>query len=443
MATKRIVKYGCPLCNNSSKKYKKEDLVIHITDNHENELPEDFTPFRYVFNYVNKKPLSYHGKCTECGGPTEWDENKGRYNRQCGKKACHDSFVKKFEENMVKTKGVTRISKTAEGQVQMLANRKISGSYKFKNGVEKTYTGSYEKKAFEFMDKVMNINPDDLMCPGLILEYTFDGKKYMYITDFYYQPYDLVIEVKDGGNNPNKRNMPVYRAKQEAKEEYIIKHTKYNYLRLTDNDFSQLLSTFFSLKMEMVDNTQNRVIHVNESFKDEESPIHELMTAAAYTPVVGMRDSGAYIINLPKNNVFDSEFGITNKYMDRIFGLDKDSNLCKLDEDDDKEEYKKIKEYVDLLYRLDDSISEVSAKLSKILGENMTQEELYKVITETDLYTIDQISAQFNAVLNEYSTVNNIRKTTFIENTLSDYILGKNEVDSILESAEEVIRNNG
>jgi hypothetical protein len=56
------------------------------------------------------------------------------------------------------TKGVKRISSTTEGQVKMLANRKISGEYKFQDGGKRTYTGSYEKKCLEFMDKVLGIS---------------------------------------------------------------------------------------------------------------------------------------------------------------------------------------------------------------------------------------------------------------------------------------------
>ena len=274
MSSNRKATYKCPFCD---KRFDREKLVVHVEENHETELPEGFTALRYVFNYVNRKPESYHGRCTECGGPTPWDENKGRYNRQCGKKACHDSFVKKCEDNMLRKTGHKRVSETEEGQIKMLANRKISGTYRFKNGKEKTYTGSYERKALEFMDKIMNIDPDDLLCPGPILEYTLDKVKHLYITDFYYIPYNLVIEVKDGGQNPNNRNMPEYRAKQIAKERYIISKTDYNYLRLTDNDFSQLLSVFMDLKMQLVDNTNDRVIHVNEN--TDINPLEVLGTA--------------------------------------------------------------------------------------------------------------------------------------------------------------------
>ena len=94
-ATKRNVTYKCLYCD---KRFNRKELVDHINEYHEDMIPEDFTALRLVFNYVNRKPMSYHGKCTECGKATRWDEKKGRYDRQCGSKACHDSYVKKFEE---------------------------------------------------------------------------------------------------------------------------------------------------------------------------------------------------------------------------------------------------------------------------------------------------------------------------------------------------------
>lgn len=258
----KTVRYKCPFCE---KRLTREDLIGHIDDEHEDLLPQNYSSTRYVFNYVNKKPVDYSGKCTECGGPTFWREDVARYARQCDKPACKQSYLKKFEDNMVRMKGVARISSTPEGQEKMLANRKISGTYKFQNGKEKTYTGSYELNTLKFMDQVMNINPDDIMCPGPVLEYEYKGQRHFYISDFYYIPYNLIIEVKDGGKNPNRRNMPEYREKQIAKEKYIIKNTDYAYLRLTDNDLSQLLSVFMDLKMQLKDDTGKRTIHVNEA----------------------------------------------------------------------------------------------------------------------------------------------------------------------------------
>ena len=380
MSSSKKATYKCPFCD---KRYDREKLVNHVEETHETEIPEGFTALRYVFNYVNRKPESYHGRCTECGGPTPWDENKGRYNRQCGKKACHDSFVKKCEDNMLRKTGHKRISETEEGQVKMLANRKISGAYKFKNGKEKTYTGSYELKALEFMDKVMNIDPDDLMCPGPILEYTLDKVKHLYITDFYYIPYNLVIEVKDGGQNPNNRNMPEYRAKQQAKEEFIVKNTDYNYLRLTNNNLEQLLAVFMDLKMQLVDNSSDRVIHINEGL-------------AGIAPVVGIEDpDSAYIINYTKNNVFsdEKEDGIAladNIKFDHILARNKNGVL----EETDKS----------LLYNAKYNVYKVqlTEDIKKSISEGKNNFVPYGFIYESifgkTLYTNDQLEFTEGAV---------------------------------------------
>jgi very-short-patch-repair endonuclease len=422
MSSKRKISYKCPFCD---KRYTREDLVSHIEDNHSYELPKDFTAFRYVFNYVNKKPLSYHGKCTECGGPTRWDENKGRYNRQCDKQACHDSYVKKFEANMIKTRGVARITDTQEGQLKMLANRRISGEYTFSNGIKKGYTGSYEKAALEFMDKVLHIDPNDIMSPGPILEYKYQNKTHLYITDFYYQPYNLIIEVKDGGDNPNNRNMPEYRAKQIAKENHIIKYTNYNYIRLTNNNLDQLLSIFINLKMSMVDNRNERVIKINES--GEDNILNELMTNICMTPV-GLKDSDAYIINLPQNNVYSSSIAISNANMDSIFSIDKDSNLVKLSD----EESDNIRKTNKVFYKLGDR-KKVSSKLESYIGNNITEKELYKLLTGIDLYSIDQIKFNLESI-----TIDDNR---FSSKVLEEYILGKSDADIIEDLVNEVINN--
>lgn len=377
--SKRITTYKCMYCD---KRFNRSDLVNHVGEDHEDMIPEDFTPLRLVFNYVNKKPLSYHGKCTECGGATPWDENKGRYDRQCGKKACHDRYVKKFENNMVNKRGVKRITSTEEGQKKMLANRKISGTYTFQDGGKKTYTGSYELKALEFMDKVMNLKSADIMAPGPTLEYQFEGKTHMYITDFYYQPYNLVIEVKDGGSNPNKRSMPEYRAKQIEKEKFIIKNTNYNYLRLTDNNLSQLLSIFCTLKMQLVENSGERVVKVNESVT------LEAMNALLSGKVPGLKDSDAYIVNYIQHSSFnpgwEQSYGVTNSIkLDRIFGKDINGNLGQVNPDT----ISNVK-----IYKLPITIGEVSKIISPYIGKEIDNKFIYEALIGKKLYTYDQIA---------------------------------------------------
>ena len=323
---KRIVRYKCPYCDLRT---TKQELVTHIEDSHSEMIPEGYSSFRVVFDYVNHKPPGFNGRCTECGAPSGWDENKGRYNRQCSNPSCQKSYIKKFENNMTKKLGVSRITKTPDGLEKMLSNRKISGSYKFCNGESKTYTGSYEKTTLEFMDKVLHCDPNDIMTPGPILEYEFEGQKHLYITDIYYIPYNLIIEVKDGGKRPNGREMKEYRQKQMAKERFIIENTNYNYLRLTDNDQSQLLAVFADLKLQMVEHSGERVIHVNEA-------VNALTTG--YMP--GFADAGCvYVVNYMQNNAFSGEketnYGVSfDPKLDTMFARDKEGILRKNKHDD-------------------------------------------------------------------------------------------------------------
>jgi hypothetical protein len=115
------------------------------------------------------------------------------------------------------------------------------------------------------MDKVLNIPGNDIQSPGPVFEYKYNGKTHKWITDIYYIPGNLVIEVKDGGSNPNRRTMTSYREKQVCKEEMITEKGTYNYLRLTDNDFSQLLAVLADMKNEALTNVNPKaVIHINE-----------------------------------------------------------------------------------------------------------------------------------------------------------------------------------
>lgn len=259
--------FKCPFCD---KRLTREDMVRHIEKYHEDELPEEFTPLRATFHAVNRKDFSYVRPCRMCKSPTKWDEAKGRYDQLCGSKACHDAQVEKMRKDMGDKLGINRQTATAEGLQKMLANRRISGKYKFQDGIEFAYTGSYEKKTLEFFDEILNIKGSDLMIPGPPLQYTLDGKKHIYIPDIYYIPYNLMIEVKDGGNRPNNNPQLVEtRRRQMAKEEYIVRDTDYNYIRLTNNDFSQIISIFADLKMATIEEPDikkaRRVVHVNES----------------------------------------------------------------------------------------------------------------------------------------------------------------------------------
>lgn len=255
-------KYKCSYCE---KRLIRKDLITHIDRSHKELIPENYTAARLVYNQVNKVD---HGKCRVCGKPTTWSEKSGRYEVLCGDPKCKEHMREEYKKNMLRVRGTYNILNDPEQQKKMLANRSISGQYKFQDGGILTYTGSYEKKCLEFMDVVMQIPSKDILSPGPTLEYEYNGEKHFYITDFYYIPYNLIIEVKDGGDNLNTKDSASMKASREKtieKERIITDKGEYNYIRLTNNNFAQLIEVFMIIKEKLLEGDDSKTYRINES----------------------------------------------------------------------------------------------------------------------------------------------------------------------------------
>lgn len=326
-------KYKCPYCE---EKLEKEELINHIDKTHQDLIPEKYSGARLVFNIINKKD---HGKCIVCGKETDWNEKTYKYNRLCSNPKCRESLRKSYEKNMLKVYNKVTLLNDPDQQEKMLSNRKISGKYKFKDGGIHIYTGSYEKKALEFMDKVMNIPSTDIMAPGPKFKYEYNGKSHVWITDIYYIPYNLVIEIKDGGDNPNNREMVSYREKQVAKEKMITNKGTFNYIRLTNNNFLQLMYILAELKMKMIDNDKSKSIKINE------------YCAAVGGAIPSLYSDGSYVVTSGQKNTFTDDYGnYSAKYISSNNKVKDADNLKEVIDNDSIGE--KIKKYN--IYRVKD-----------------------------------------------------------------------------------------
>lgn len=264
-------KYKCPYCE---ARIERAKLHIHIQDEHEDLIPEGYTALRVAFNTINHKT---EGHCIICKKVTNWNEDKARYERLCDSPACHEAYKKMVAERTKKVYGTERLQTDPEFadyvQRKALEGRKMSGKYTFSDGGLVSFMGTYEKKFLEFMDKVMHAKSEDILAPGPSIKYQFEGQTHLYISDFFYVPYNLIIEIKDGGRNRNThpKRLGEEEEKLKAKEKAVTDLNMFNYVRVTDNDFGQLMTVMALLKYQLIHPTYNDyIIRVNESVVSED-----------------------------------------------------------------------------------------------------------------------------------------------------------------------------
>lgn len=360
--------YKCPYCDFRA---VKEKLIHHIDSKHDDMIPENFTPARIVFNIINKKE---YGTCIECKRETRWNEEKCRYERLCDDPKCHVSYKKKVEERIKRIYGKSsrELLLDPNQQTKMLANRRISGTYKWADGTVFTYTGEYERKALEFCES-FGFSSSDIITPGAVIKYQYGGKEHMWITDIWIVPYNLLIDCKDGGDNPNNRPMKEYREKQIAKEKAIAADGRYNYLRLTNNNFKQLIEVLTILKLQLLeDNRDERIIKINEAmFAD----------IGGFIPPANI--DNVYIVNYMKKNMFAPDIALTNDIkLQNLIIRNEDGILTKVDNsflDDAKYN----------IYRYDNDNIDLT-ELKENMNKYVSKYFIHEVVFNKKYYTDDQ-----------------------------------------------------
>lgn len=361
---KYVKKYKCPYCE---LRLDRVALEKHVEQEHMDMVPKGFTPARVVFNTVNKKEK---GRCRECGKEAPWNEEKKQYDKLCGSKKCHDLYVQRAEMN------THQHERMRNGEaINVGKQRKTHSTYKFKDGGFIEYMSSYEKEFLEFMDKVMNFKSTDIET-GLSLNYKFNGKTCTWYMDYYIPMYNLMIEVKDGGKNPNKAIPESVRARQIAKEDMIKKLGKYNYIRLTNKNHAQFIEMLMLLKDSMVDYSDDKekkpVIKINEYMN--------VMMGAMPT----QQTKPIYIIDYMQNNVFsdpERKYALCRKNMSDIITFS-DGVFSKVNLEDFMESATDIKVY-EFLGGADDMV--------EILKEAEDDKKIYEILTGKPLLDYNQI----------------------------------------------------
>ena len=231
-------------------------LVSHVEKNHK-ELFDDssWTTRQYLFHRRNKtnKP----SKCVVCSKPTPWKEETGKYGRICTNVTCRAELSRRAKENMMKIHGVPHMLNDAEMQKKMLESRGISGSYTFRDGkTTLKYVGSYELDFLQFCDQELKLDPSDITECNVRFKYKFDagdGKgliEHFYMPDFWFGEFKLIIEIKDGGDNPNNhpKILDVDKKKEQLKDQAVIHSREYSYIKIVNKEYSLFVDLIAALR---------------------------------------------------------------------------------------------------------------------------------------------------------------------------------------------------
>lgn len=236
MASKTLTCKYCDMLFKDIDRY-----VAHMEQKHSDMIPEDMTPWQYVYYLKTGKK---NGSCIMCKKPTEWDEKVHKYKRLCGSDKCHDDYVKMFRSRMIGKYGKMNLLNDPQQQRVMLSRRKISNVYTWSDHVSTTvYTGTYERDFLEFLDHVLQFDPSDVIAPSPhTYYYVYDNKQHFYFPDFFIPSLNLEVEIKEN-TNKHPKILAVDKVKEKLKDEVMrTNQNAFNYIKIVEKDNEKFLN---------------------------------------------------------------------------------------------------------------------------------------------------------------------------------------------------------
>lgn len=240
-------------------------MGTHLENEHPDMMPPDMSGSQF---YYFMKTGRSHGSCVMCKKDTRWNEKTHKYHRFCDNPKCREEYIQLFRNRMIGKHGKITLLNDPEQQKLMLSHRKISGVYRWVGDPRFTftYTGSYEFEFCKFMNLIMDWDPTDLMMPSPnTFYYIYEGKKHFYIPDAYIPSLNLQIEIKDGGDNPNKMQkiQDVDKVKEKLKDDVMISNkSSFNYLKITNKEHKKFFKYLEKAKQQYADGNNSPIIMI-------------------------------------------------------------------------------------------------------------------------------------------------------------------------------------
>ena len=238
--------------------------VSHLEKYHSDMMPDNMSAYQYFYFLKTGKD---HGQCVICKKETSWNDKTNKYHRFCSNPACKQKYVSTFRNRMIGKYGKVTLLNDPEQQKKMLANRSISGTYKWSDHVHSVgYTGTYELSFLEFMDNVMDFDPEDIISPSPhTYYYIYENKKHFYIPDFFIPSLNLEVEIKDGDENTVGANMhpkilAVDRVKEALKDDVMKSNNKnFNYIKIVNKENEKIFKYLELAKKNFADGTEKPI----------------------------------------------------------------------------------------------------------------------------------------------------------------------------------------
>ena len=235
--------------------------VAHMELKHGDMIPEDMTPWQFVYFLKTGKT---HGSCIMCKKDTGWDEHTHKYKRLCENPKCHDKYVEMFRSRMIGKYGKINLLDDPAQQRVMLSRRKISNIYTWRDHVSTSvYTGSYEKSFLEFLDTVLMFDPSDVISPSPhTYYYIYENKKHFYFPDFFIPSLNLEVEIKEG-TNKHPKILAVDKVKEKLKDDVMRSNqNSFNYIKIVEKHNERLLDFLDEAKRQTFEGIKKPIIMI-------------------------------------------------------------------------------------------------------------------------------------------------------------------------------------
>ena len=290
---------NCPFCHRYFA--KKDQAIEHINKFHAAQLEKDGMDAAQERYYATHKTL--HGKCQcGCGRDTEWNYKTGKPYKVSTNPECRKRLRAQALVNHRKVYGVDTLLNDMEHQKEMQHNRPTAGQYQFPDGGKVPYLSKLEEGFLRFCDQMMEFSSNMIQESPEIFTYTDpkDKKRHQYIPDYYLPDYNLLVEIKDGGEHPNTNPAFIKETKYKValKDDVMRKQKKYNYIKIVDGKYGPFMELLYQITHKDIKTYQqpagNFIVITEAAMTDPDE-------AVDLTQTVDYRDSKyyPYFIDVP------------------------------------------------------------------------------------------------------------------------------------------------